>query len=126
MKSNGIFVFSVLISNIIHHGNLFYCPEKIDMAKKRKMPVSIEFCPLPPMLNQCGDMNNMFIMKMAVGGRLVRLPDSGSFGPGFESWLARGLRRVLGKDTLHAFLYSTQVIYEWVPSYRQWKILFEC
>ena len=51
MKTNGIFVFSVPMSTIIHHGKLFYWPEKINMAKKRKMAVFIEFCPLPAMLN---------------------------------------------------------------------------
>ena len=51
MKTNGIFVFSVPMSAIIHHVKLFYWPEKINMAKKRKMAVFIEFCPLPAMLN---------------------------------------------------------------------------
>ena len=51
METNGIFVSSVPMSTIIHHGELFYWPEKINMAKKRKMAVFIEFCPLPSMVN---------------------------------------------------------------------------
>ena len=54
MKTNGRFVFSVPMSNNIHHFELFYWPEKINMAKKRKTAGFIEFCPLPSMVNLKG------------------------------------------------------------------------
>ena len=34
-----------------HHFELFYWPQKINMAKKRKTAGFIEFCPLPSMVN---------------------------------------------------------------------------
>ena len=51
MKNNGIFVFSGHMSTNIHEEDLFYWSEKINMPKKRKMAVFIEFSPLPLMLN---------------------------------------------------------------------------